>query len=194
MKDILKMVVVLTLICAASGFTLALVHQVTKEPIEYAKLKNVKEPAVKAVLSGYDNDPIKDRITIPVGKDKKGKPVKLVVFPAKKGGKTFAVAFEGSGTGYHGQIGVMVGINLKSNKITGISIVSHTETPGLGARITEPQFTDSFKGKSLAKELKPDDINALSGATFSTKGTVAAVNQARALLDKYRDQMVKQGG
>lgn len=185
------MIVVLTLICAASGFSLALVHKVTKEPIEYAKLKNVKEPAVKAVLSGYDNDPIKDRISIVVGKDKKGKPVKLVVFPAKKGGKTFAVAYEAHGKGYHGDIGVMVGINLQKKDITGISIVSHTETPGLGARITEPQFTNSFKGKSLAKDLTKDDINALSGATYSTKGVVAAVNQARELLAKHRKQMVQ---
>lgn len=193
MKDIIKMIVVLTLICVASGLILSAVYDVTKGPIEYARLKNVKEPAVKAVLSGYDNDPIKDRIQIPIGKDKKGKPVKLVVFPAKKNGKTFAVAFEGNGSGYHGNIGVMVGIDLAKKDITGISIVSHTETPGLGARIVEPQFTNSFKGKSLAKDLTPEDINALSGATFSTKGTVAAVNQARQLLDKYRDKMV-QGG
>jgi electron transport complex protein RnfG len=192
-KDIIKMIVVLTLICAASGLILSAVYDVTKGPIEYARLKNVKEPAVKAVLKGYDNDPIKDRIEIPVGKDKKGKPVKLVVFPAKKGGKTFAVAFEGTGSGYGGKIGVMVGINVEKKDITGISIVAHSETPGLGARIVEPQFTDSFKGKSLAKELSKDQINALSGATFSTKGTVAAVNQARGLLEKYRDKMV-QGG
>ncbi len=193
MKDIIKMIVVLTLICVASGLILSAVYDVTKGPIEYARLKNVKEPAVKAVLSGYDNDPIKDRIQIPIGKDKKGKTVNLVVFPAKKGGKTFAVAFEGSGSGFGGKIGVMVGINLEKKDVTGISIVSHSETPGLGARIVEPQFTGSFKGKSLVKELTKEDINALSGATFSTKGTVAAVNQARALLDKYRDKMV-QGG
>ena len=188
------MVVVLTVICAVSGFTLALVQQVTKEPIEYAKLKNVKEPAVKAVLTGYSNDPIKDRIQIPVGKDKKGRPVMLTVFPARKDGKTYAVAFESEANGYHGPIGVMVGVNLNDDKLTGIGIVSHSETPGLGARIVEKQFTDSFKDKSLEKELKKDDIAALSGATLSTNGVVSAVNQAREILAKYRDQMVKQGG
>ncbi len=191
MREILRMVVVLTLICAGSGFALALVHKVTKEPIEYAKLKNVKEPAVKAVLSGYDNDPIKDRISLVVGKDKRGRPVKLVVFPAKKGGKTFAVAFEGTGKGYHGDIGVMVGIDLKSDKLTGIAIVSQSETPGLGARIVEKSFTDPFKGQSLAKPLTKDRIHALSGATFSTNGVLAAVNQARDILNKYRKQMVQ---
>jgi electron transport complex protein RnfG len=193
-KDILKMVVVLTLICAASGFTLALVHGVTKEPIEYARLKNIKEPAVKEVLSGYSNDPIKDRLSFPVGQDKKGRPVELTVFPAKKDGKTFAVAFESSGGGYNGPIGVMVGVNLADNQLSGISVVSHAETPGLGARITESQFTESFAGKDLGKELAVEDIHAISGATFSTKGVVDAVNQARQTLEEHRDRMVKQGG
>jgi len=190
-RDIIKMLVVLTAICAASGFSLALVHSVTKEPIEYAMLKNVKEPAVKAVLSGYQNDPIKDRVAIDLGKDKKGKDVKLIVFPAKKDGKTFAVAFESSAQGYHGSIGVMVGMDLDKKKLSGISIVSHSETPGLGARIVEPNFTDSFKDKAMDKELGVGDINALSGATLSTKGVVAAVNQAQATLNKYRDKMVQ---
>jgi electron transport complex protein RnfG len=185
------MLVVLTAICAVSGFTLALVHDVTKEPIEYSRLKFIKEPAVKLVLTGYDNDPIKDRVAIPMGKDKKGKPVKLIVFPAKKGGKTFAVAFESTARGYHGPIGVMVGVDLDKKKLTGISIVSHSETPGLGARIVEPNFTDSFKGKPMDKELAVGDINALSGATLSTKGVVAAVNKAQATLGKHRDKMVQ---
>jgi len=190
-RDIIRMVVVLTLICAASGFALAVVHDFTKEPIEYSRLKYVKEPAVKAVLKGYDNDPIKDRISIVIGKDRYGRPVKLIIFPAKKAGKIFAVAFETSGKGYHGDIGVMVGIDVKHNKLTGIAIVSHSETPGLGARIVEKSFTGSFKGKSLAKELTTSDINALSGATFSTKGVLAAVNKARAIFKRYHAQIVR---
>lgn len=189
MREIFKMVAALTAICVASGLILSLVYRFTKGTIEYSRLKFAQEPAVKAVLAGYDNDPIKDRVAIPMGTDKRGRPVKLIVFPAKKGGKTFAVAFESAGKGYHDEIGVMVGVDLAQKKLTGISIVSHTETPGLGARIVEPKFTDSFKGKPLNKELAAGDINALSGATFSTKGVVSAVNRARGIFDKYRDKM-----
>ena len=126
-----------------------------------------------------------------MGKDKRGRPVNLIVFPAKKGGKTIAVAFESAAGGYSGDIGVMVGVDLAKKNLSGISIVSHTETPGLGARITESQFTDPFKGKPLADELKMDDIEALSGATLSTEGVVKAVNKARGTFDKYRDKMVQ---
>ncbi|WP_044347624.1 RnfABCDGE type electron transport complex subunit G [Dethiosulfatarculus sandiegensis] len=191
MREILKLVVVLGLICAASGLALSFVYDVTKEPIYMTKLQKVKAPAVMKVLQGFDNDPMKDLIKIPVGKDKKGKPLDLLVFPAKKAGKTFAVAYETSATGYHGEIAVMVGVDLAKKDITGIQIVEQSETPGLGARILNPEFTDSFKGKPVDKELTKGDINALSGATLSTNGVVAAVNKARVLYEKYGAEMAK---
>lgn len=191
MRDIIRMVVVLTLICAVSGFSLALVHQVTKGPIEDSKFKNLKEPAVKAVLKGYENNPIKERILIPMGKDKRGRPVELVVFPAKKGGEIFAVAYESTGRGYHGDIGVMVGFDVKNNKLAGIYIVDQSETPGKGDKVTLASFTDPFKDKPLDKELEKEHINALSGATLSTNAVLAAVNKALDLFGKHRDKMVK---
>ena len=108
MRDIIKMIVVLTLIGAASGLTLSVIYRVTKAPIEYQTIKFVKEPAVKKVLTGYDNDPIMDRKKITVGTDERGNPIELTIFPAKKGDETFAIALEGTGKGYHGTIGVMV--------------------------------------------------------------------------------------
>lgn len=186
------MLVVLTSICAVSGFLLSLVYSFTKEPIEVALLKNKKEPAVKTVLIGFENDPIKDRINIPLGSDKYGRPVNLVVFPAKKGGKTYAVAFESAGKGFAGDIGVMVGLDAAKKDVTGIAVLTHSETPGLGARIaSEPSFTDSFKGKSLNAELKKEDVNAISGATYSTVGVVQAVNKAGQTFDKYKDKMLQ---
>ena len=67
MRDILKMMMVLTLIGAASGLALSLIHSATKAPIEYQTIKFVKEPAGKKVLTGYDNDPISDSKKIIIG-------------------------------------------------------------------------------------------------------------------------------
>jgi electron transport complex protein RnfG len=61
-RVIIRMVVVLTAICAASGLTLSVIYRVTETPIEYQTIKFVKEPAVKQVLTGYENDPIMDRV------------------------------------------------------------------------------------------------------------------------------------
>ncbi len=181
MRDLIRMVVVLTVICGASGFVLSYVDQITKAPREYQLLKYVKEPSIKAVLPKYDNDPIKDRVQVKIGTDAKGKPIMKTIFPAKENGKVIAVAYDASATGYHGPISVMVGINA-AGKITGLSIMTHTETPGLGARVVEPAFTGQFAGLPLSGELKVaaegGKINAVSGATISSKGVVAAARQA----------------
>jgi electron transport complex protein RnfG len=180
-----RMIVVLTLIGAASGLTLAAIHGLTAAPIEYQTIKFVKEPAVKKVLSGYDNDPIMDRKKIPVGTDDRGAPVELTVFPATKGGETFAVAVEGMGKGFHGEIGVMVGIS-KAGEILDIGITSHTETPGIGSRVTGSSYTDQYKGLPAKPGVQ---VDAISGATYSSKGVVAAVNEAVGAVEQFREEI-----
>lgn len=185
MRDILRMMVVLTLIGAASGLALSLVHRITRDRIEYQAIKFVKEPAVKKVLTDYDNDPILDMKKIVVGEDERGNPIEVPVFPAKKTGQTFAVALEGKGKGFGGLIGVMVGVG-KEGTLLGIDITSHSETPGMGSRATEASFTEQFKGLSIKKGLKVDGI---SGATYSSKGVMSAVNQAIGYVDKFREEI-----
>lgn len=180
MRDLIKMVVVLAVICTTSGVVLSYVNEATEAPREYQYIKYVQEPSLKAVLSGYDNDPIKDRIRVPLGEDKQGNPVEKVIFPAKKDGETFAVAYSSVAKGYHDLIEVMVGVG-PGGKLTGISIMSHSETPGLGARIVEPKFTDQFAGLDLdTTKLSSEGgkVDALSGATFSTVGVITAVSAA----------------
>ena len=180
MRDLIKMVVVLFVICSTSGVVLSYVNEVTEEPREYSYIKFVQEPSMKAVLSDYDNDPIKERIKLAVGEDEEGNPVEVVVFPAKKGGKTEAIAYSAAAKGYHDLIEVMIGVT-PDGTLTGISIMTHTETPGLGARIVEPEFTDQFAGLDLdTTKLAADGgkVDTLSGATFSTVGVIAAVGAA----------------
>jgi len=175
----------LTLIGAASGLTLSAIYGLTKAPIEYQTIKFVKEPAVKKVLTGYDNDPILDRTTITVGTDERGRPIERVVFPAKKNGETFAVAIEGQGRGYHGTIGVMVGVS-KDGAITDIGITSHSETPGIGSRVTEEAFTSRFTGQPITGEIQVDGI---SGATYSSKGVMSAVTEAVGYVTKFKQEL-----
>ena len=185
MRDFVKMIVVLTLISAASGLALSIVYKWTKVSIEYQIIKFVKEPAVKKVLTGYDNDPLLDRKTIVVGTDERGNPVELVIFPAKKDGETFAIAIEGKGKGLYSIIGVMVGIS-KDGALLDIGITSHLETPGIGTRVEEASFTDQFKGLSTKKAFKVDSI---SGATYSSKGVMSAVIQAIGYVNKFKEEI-----
>ena len=180
MRDLIKMVVVLLVICTTSGVVLSYVNEATKAPREYQYIKFVQEPSIKAVLNDYDNDPVKERIKLAVGEDEEGNPIELVVFPAKKGGETQAIAYSAAAKGYHDLIEVMVGVD-PEGKLTGISIMTHTETPGLGARIVEPDFTDQFAGLDLETtklSAEGGKVDTLSGATFSTVGVITAVGAA----------------
>ena len=184
MRDLIKMAVVLAVICTTSGVVLSYVNEATEEPREYQFIKFVQEPSMKAVLSDYDNDPIKERIKLAVGEDEEGNPVEVVVFPAKKGGKTGAIAYSAAAKGYNDLIEVMIGVN-PDGTLTGISIMTHTETPGLGARIVDPEFTDQFAGLDLDTanlSAEGGKVDPLSGATFSTVGVITTV---RAALEQF---------
>jgi len=64
----------------------------------------VKEPSIRKVLKGYNNDPIKNRVEIIIGRDNEGKPIKKTIFPAKKDGKLIGLAYASEAHGYHGSI------------------------------------------------------------------------------------------
>lgn len=194
MRELVRMVVVLTVICACSALVLAYANQATKAQREYQLLKYVQEPSIKAVLSGfqYNNDPIKDRVVMKMGKNEKGNPSTKTIFPAKENGNVVAVAYGASATGYHGEIDVMVGVNMKGS-VTGVSIMTHSETPGLGARVVEPAFTKQFKGLDLSPALQLSaqggKVDAVSGASISSKGVVSAVRDALELFPKVKKEV-----
>jgi electron transport complex protein RnfG len=187
MMEIIRMVVVLSAITGLSGFVLSGLKVWTTPIIEEQVLMNVQGPALKQLFVNSNNDPIADRKKLP----KPGSEgEEIVVFPAIKDGKLLAVAMEASGKGYGGDINVLVGFDVDSNNLVGISVTTHKETPGLGSRILDPAFTKQFKGKEPAKAaLKKDggDVDAISGATLSSVGSADAVKQAAGWYVELKD-------
>ncbi|MEF2232264.1 MAG: RnfABCDGE type electron transport complex subunit G [Pseudodesulfovibrio sp.] len=186
MKEMLKMIVVLSLICGLSGLTLATVRQATSQKIEEQVMTYVQGPALKQIFADCDNNPVKDRktFTLPAGP--------VTVFPATKGGKLTGVAFETFGRGYGGPIGIMVGFSTDGDTLVGIGVTTLKETPGLGQRIVEPEFRNQFTGhttREVALSKAGGDIAAVSGATISSTGTVAAVNDAIKTFQQIKDQV-----
>ena len=130
-REIVRMVLVLTIVTGIWGGLLSLVKIATEDQIQYQRIKNIKAPALKQALTvEYDNDPIKDRKTIVIGTDKKGKPIERAIFPAKQNGQIVAVGFEAYGVGYEGNIGVMLTILVEEDTLGSIAVTTHTETPG----------------------------------------------------------------
>ncbi len=186
MQEMLKMILVLSLICGLSGLTLATVREATRERIEEQVLTYVQGPALAQVLTNYDNNPVKDRKTF----DLQGSSV--TVFPALKEGKLTGVAFERFSGGYGGPVGVMVGISTDGTRIEGIGITTSKETPGLGARASEQEYRDQFRNQPadrVALTQNGGTIQAISGATITSAATVAAVNDAVAIFHKLKDKL-----
>jgi electron transport complex protein RnfG len=189
MKEYIRMVAVLTAIAAVCGLLLSAVKKGTEKRIEEQILINVQGPALNTVLAPSTNDIIQDRQEISIDGGKK------VVFWGEKNGQVWAVAYEVTAMGYKGEIGVMVGFDLQKDKITGIGILTHQETPGLGARVSELAFTNNFKERSLTEtfKVKKDNgiIDAVSGATISSRAVCSAVQQGIALYPAIKDIVMK---
>lgn len=82
-------------------------------------------------------------------------------------------------SGYNGDITMMVGFDA-DKKVSGVEIVSHSETPGLGSKVEGDEYRKQFIG--VDKELTYEEIDGISGATFSSKAVLAGVNQATSAL------------
>jgi electron transport complex protein RnfG len=189
MRDIIQMIVVLGLLGAASGGGLALVKSGTAEQIEYQQLKFVKGPAIKEILEGCSNDPLVDRFKIQDGDEEKS--FYIGVFD----GKPTGVAYETYGKGFGGDIGIMVGVNLETDGLLGMGVTTpFSETPGLGARAkTEASFKNSFKGLSIKEPVKikteGGGVDAISGATITSKGVCAAITQSAEMYERLKPQI-----
>ena len=191
MRDIIRMIVVLGVLSAASGVLLAGVKSGTAAKIEYQQLKFVKGPAIIKILEGCANDPLVDRFKIQDGE------VERSFYVGVFDGKANAVAYETFGKGFGGDVGIMVGVNLETDELLGIGVTTHSETPGLGSRAKDdPSFGAQFKGMPINKpfKVKPDggEVDAVSGATVTSRGVCAGVTDSSGFFTKLKPQIIEQ--
>ncbi len=87
----------------------------------------------------------------------------------------------------------MVGYDMQKDIITGIDILTHSETPGLGARVTEPMFKDNFNGRQLNANfsVKQDAgiIDGVSGATITSRAVCSAVVESVKLYPEIKKEI-----
>lgn len=190
MREIIKMIVVLTVLSCFSGGLLAAIRGGTKDRIENQQLEFVKGPAIRTILDGCSNDPIADRFKIKDGD------IERSFFVGVFDGKANSVAFESFGGGFGGDIGLMVGVNIENDKIINIGVTTHSETPGVGSRAkSEPKLSNRFIGLGLIKtfKVKTDggEIDAISGATVTSRGVCAGVTEAGNVYNRLKSQVIE---
>lgn len=173
----------LTVLTVVVGCALGVVNYFTAEPIAEGALK-ARRDALSAVLPEFDNDLFAD--VAAVGNCK--------VYPATLGGNRVGVAVEAfSDAGFGGRISVLYGFD-DEGKVLGYKVLSHSETPGLGANM-QNWFDDEgtghcILGSSVPLKVKADggDIDAMTGATISSRAFLEALDAAREALDSYNSQ------
>lgn len=205
MRDIWNLGLKLLLITAVAALALGVVNAITREPIK-AQIEKMDAQSRIAVFS-EDTEFIK----LDVDKIKAMSPDYAVVsqvFQAKQGGRTAGYAIKTMPSGYGGAIELTVGIS-DNGTLTGVYVGNNSETPGLGAKSTEPKFRDQFKDKKVdiplevikSGQAKDNQVQAISGATITSKAVTSGVNTAMKLYNevlsddsKVEQLLVQEGG
>jgi electron transport complex protein RnfG len=126
----------------------------------------------------------------------------------ERGGRTFYEALAGgervgwvipaSGSGFAGQIEILIGVDPRLEQITGMYVLSQVETPGLGDKIRNPEWRDQFDEKPAdplevvtTGEAGAKEIQAITGATISSEAVTKTVNRA---IPAARPLLLGEGG
>lgn len=197
------MVVVLVACALVTGGLLAYVNHVTEGPIALQSERTLAD-GIKTVMGGGNlrvtaNDTVKQ--------DMGGKTYLFVVHKTSQGGKEIGAAVESTTQGFGGDLKVLVGFDHQGT-ILGYTILSSSETPGLGAKAGQ-WFQKDGKGNIIGKSpAKGDltvskdggDVDAITASTITSRAFLKAVNQAyHAYMRKAVDghsgasQQVKKG-
>lgn len=155
------------------GAALAGVNILTEKPIAEAKA-DARRQAVAEVLPQFDNNPVDEAF------EQDG----LTLFPAKMSGSEVGMAVETySDNGFSGRFIILAGFDVEG-RLTGYRVLSHAETPGLGARMSE-WFSDAGSTHNIIGHTKPygiradgGDIDAITGATITSRAFMEALNKA----------------
>lgn len=181
-STLVNMILSLLGITLVASTGVALVYGVTEEPIAAAK-RAKEELSQKMVLPEFDSSEATE-FTIDE--------LPITVYTAKSGDEIVGYAVQSSTKlGYSGFISMMVGISPEMDLLN-VSILSHSETPGLGSKMGDEgnAIISSIGGKSLKSldlRVKKDggDIDALSGATISSRAYGDAVSRAYRALQQH---------
>jgi electron transport complex protein RnfG len=187
------------LLALCFGSALAAVQVQLSDIIAANKLNETLEQ-VPALIWGEAPAPESVQITpgaLSVSKD--GQKTSYTLYRVVQGNKVAGWVAKAGGQGYGDKLELLIGTDADVQKITGLFVLEQKETPGLGNRISEPQWRNQFVGKSTATPLQvvkgngegPATIDAITGATISSRSVTAIVNTT---IGNLRGRLDASGG
>lgn len=180
-NDIFKPIIVLLSICIIIPLALSLTNELTAD-----RIKTLQEEKEKETMSSLiDADSFKTYTF-------EGKDETFDFNTAIKDDEVKGYIFVTSAKGYGGEISVMTALDV-NGKVIEVSILdAANETPGLGQNVTKESFYSQFKGKTKGIEVvkggvttKDNEINAVTGASISSKAVRDAVDKAISQFEEY---------
>ncbi len=164
-----KLVIILAVVCCISGISLSFIYTTTKPRI----LKNKQERELKIkqeIMNAKNFLPVKEITAFSEvyrGDNEKDEFMGLLIKEKCRG--------------YGGDIEYLVGLTAEIEpRIINIKILSHRETPGLGAKVSSEKFLSQFKGKPaekifLKKDLSSGEIDGITGATITSRAITSSI-------------------
>ena len=171
MKENFKLGAILLLITSIAGLLLGFANDLTKEAIlENSKLNKDDLKLIMPIAESIEDSGIEATEEI------------SEIYTAKNGTEEVGYVFKITTKGFHGPVDLVVAIS-NDDVVTGIKVMSHSETPGLGARIVEEDFRTRFNNLPITNDIemvktsptKDNEVEAITGATVSSKAIGTAV-------------------
>ena len=174
MKENLKLGGILLTITVIAGLLLGIANSLTAEAI--LENSKVSKEDLKVILPAASS--------ITDTKDIELNEIINEVYDALDGsGKKVGNVFKVTTKGFHGPVQLVIAIS-NEEKVTGMKVLAHSETPGLGAKITEPTFLNRISNLPIAEDIemvkvapsKDNQVQGVSGASVSSKAVGTAIN------------------
>ena len=183
-KKVMRLALTLFVFAAVAALCLGVVNYITKDTIAKGKEKANVEARQKVLSEAEDfrEVPGIDKIAASVDAENAG--IVDEAYTGYKNGEIVGYTIKTKPKGYGGDVEVLTGIN-KDGKIVGITILSQSETAGLGARSTESEWQAQYAGLDASKEVSvskngadssKNEIQAITGATITSKAVTLGVN------------------
>lgn len=173
MKENLKLGGILLTITMTAGVLLGVTNSLTKEAIlENSKINKDDLSIIMPKATGIEDTDFKLTEESSIKE----------AYKAKNGNEEIGYVFKVNTKGFHGPVDLFVAIS--EDKITGMKVSAHSETPGLGARIEEEGFRSKFTDLPIEDNIemvktepsKENEVDGISGATVSSKAVGTAIN------------------
>lgn len=188
MREIAKLVLVLSLICGISAAALTVVRVSLEDRIDMQNDFYVRGPALEQLFDNPANGILKNKIIFSVNDET------YPVFYTIQRNKITGLAIEAPGKGgYGGDIMIMIGIDAIKYEIVGMEIIQHSETPGVGSKIEKESFRKQWKNLSVNESIdlrtNGGKIDAISGATYSSKAVVDGTVRIQKIINEHFDEI-----